>query len=50
MVPTEEALPMATQLGTHPSADDLRGFAAGKLDDRTAAEIMSHIDSCPDCC
>jgi serine/threonine protein kinase len=41
---------MAAQLGTHPSADALRGFAVGKLDDGTAAEIMIHIDGCPDCC
>src|SRR5579884_2731354 len=49
-VPTNEAFPMAAQLGTHPSADALRGFAAGKLDDGMAAEVMSHLDSCPDCC
>src|SRR5262249_47932142 len=41
---------MAAQPGTHPSADDLSEFAAGKLDDRTAAAIMSHLDGCPDCC
>jgi hypothetical protein len=41
---------MAAQLGTHPSPDDLREFAVGKLDARTAAEIMRHLDSCPDCC
>jgi serine/threonine protein kinase len=41
---------MAAQLGTHPSTDALREFAAGTLDVRTAAVIMSHIDSCPDCC
>jgi serine/threonine protein kinase/formylglycine-generating enzyme required for sulfatase activity len=41
---------MAAQIGTHPSADALRGFAAGKLDETTAAGIMSHLDDCPDCC
>jgi serine/threonine protein kinase len=41
---------MAAQLGTHPSADALRWFAVGKVDDTTAAEIISHIDRCPDCC
>ena len=41
---------MAARVGTHPSPDDLRGFAVGKLDDVTAAEIMNHLDSCPDCC
>src|SRR5438067_411946 len=49
-VPTEEAFAMAAQLDTHPSADALRGFAVGQLDDRTAAVIMNHLDSCPDCC
>src|SRR5439155_16649507 len=32
------------------SADALRGFAAGKLDDVTAAVVMNHLDGCPDCC
>jgi hypothetical protein len=41
---------MAAQLGTHPSADVKRTFAVGKVDDRTAAEIMSHLDGCHDCC
>ena len=41
---------MAAQLGTHPSADALRGFAVGQLDDSTAAAIMNHLDGCPDCC
>jgi serine/threonine protein kinase/formylglycine-generating enzyme required for sulfatase activity len=41
---------MGAQLDTHPSADDLRGFAVGKLDEMTAAVIMNHLDGCPDCC
>jgi serine/threonine protein kinase len=41
---------MAAHLDTHPSADALRRFAAGTLDDRTAAVIMTHIDGCPECC
>ena len=41
---------MVAQLGAHPSADDLYGFAAGKLDDPSAAVVMNHLDSCPDCC
>lgn len=41
---------MAAELGTHPSADALRGFAAGTLDERTAEVIMNHLDGCPDCC
>jgi hypothetical protein len=40
---------MAAQLGTHPSADALRGFAAGQLDERTATLIMNPINGCPDC-
>src|SRR5262249_17482555 len=46
----QEAFPMAAQLGTHPSADALRGFAVGKLDEMTAAVVMNHLDGCPDCC
>ena len=34
----------------HPSADALRAFALGKLDDSTASVLMSHLDGCPDCC
>jgi formylglycine-generating enzyme required for sulfatase activity len=34
----------------HPSADALRAFALGKLDDTTASVLMSHFDICPDCC
>ncbi len=41
---------MAAPVGTHPSPDALRGFAAGTLDDRTAAVVMTHLDGCPDCC
>ncbi len=41
---------MAARLGAHPSADALRGFATGRLDDETAAVVMSHLDGCPDCC
>jgi hypothetical protein len=41
---------MAAQLHTHPSPDDLRGFALGKLDERTASIIINHLDGCPDCC
>jgi hypothetical protein len=41
---------MAPGVVTHPSADDLRGFAAANLDDVTAAVIMNHLDACPECC
>jgi serine/threonine protein kinase len=41
---------METRPVTHPSADALRAFALGKLDDSTASVLMSHLDSCPDCC
>jgi serine/threonine protein kinase/formylglycine-generating enzyme required for sulfatase activity len=47
---SKEAFPMAAELGTHPSADALREFAAGKLDEILAAGIMNHLDRCPDCC
>jgi anti-sigma factor RsiW len=39
-----------TRPGIHPSADALRAFALGKLDDSTASVLMSHLDGCPDCC
>src|SRR5579871_2921496 len=41
---------MKVQLGTHPSADDLRGFAEGKLDETAAGDLMTHLDGCPACC
>src|SRR5262245_4665297 len=41
---------METRPVIHPSADALRAFALGKLDDSTASVLMSHLDSCPDCC
>jgi serine/threonine protein kinase/formylglycine-generating enzyme required for sulfatase activity len=41
---------VTAHLGTHLSADALRGFAAGQLDDQTAAAVMNHLDTCPDCC
>jgi serine/threonine protein kinase len=34
----------------HPSADALRAFALGKLNDATAAVVMNHLDNCTDCC
>jgi tRNA A-37 threonylcarbamoyl transferase component Bud32 len=41
---------MVAELATHPSADLLREFALGKLDDILAAVVMNHLDGCPDCC
>ena len=41
---------MATHPAVHPSADALRAFALGKLNDLSSAELMNHLDSCPDCC
>jgi serine/threonine protein kinase len=48
-VPTREH-EMATLPVTHPSADVLRAFALGKLNESAAAALMSHLDGCPDCC
>jgi serine/threonine protein kinase len=48
-VPTKE-LAMAAHPVTHPSADALRAFALGKLNDLSSTELMNHLDSCPDCC
>jgi len=33
----------------HPSADMLRAFGLGKLDDLLSETVMAHIDTCPDC-
>jgi serine/threonine protein kinase len=41
---------MAAQPAIHPSEEALRAFALGKLDDVTASVLMSHLDSCADCC
>jgi serine/threonine protein kinase len=41
---------MSASPAIHPSADALRAFALGKLDDSTASVLMSHLDACPDCC
>src|SRR5690349_21188316 len=34
----------------HPSAEALRAFALGKMDDSMASVLMSHLDNCPECC
>src|SRR5689334_6923477 len=34
----------------HPSADALRAFALGKLDEVSASAVMSHLDGCARCC
>jgi hypothetical protein len=41
---------MAANQVIHPSAEVLRAFALGKLNDSTASVVMNHLDSCPDCC
>jgi len=41
---------MESPAATHPSADALRAFALGKLEDTMASVVMSHLDGCPDCC
>jgi serine/threonine protein kinase len=34
----------------HPSADVLRAFSLGKLNEVSASAVMSHLDSCAPCC
>jgi serine/threonine protein kinase len=41
---------MGAQLCTHPTADELRGLAAGQLDEGTAGMVVDHLGGCPDCC
>lgn len=41
---------MATRIDTHPSADALREFAVGEMDESVALAVMSHLDVCADCC
>src|SRR5579885_2231810 len=33
----------------HPSAETLRAFGLGKLDDLLAETVMGHLDTCADC-
>jgi len=33
----------------HPTDEKLNSFGLGKLDDRSAAAIMEHLEQCPDC-
>jgi hypothetical protein len=41
---------MEARSAIHPSAEALRAFALGKMDDSTVSVLMSHLDSCPECC
>jgi serine/threonine protein kinase len=41
---------MAAHPALHPSEDALRALALGKVNDSTAATLLSHLDNCPDCC
>jgi serine/threonine protein kinase len=41
---------MAAQQVSHPSAELLRAFALGKLNDPIAAAVIKHLDSCSACC
>ena len=40
---------MEAQRTTHPTAEDLKAFGLGKLDDRSSGELMAHLDLCADC-
>ncbi len=41
---------MAAHPAVHPSKDALQALALGKLDDSTASVLLSHLDSCAECC
>jgi serine/threonine protein kinase len=41
---------MAVHPTVHPSSDVLQAFALGRLNDNTATVVISHLESCPDCC
>ncbi|MFL5245177.1 MAG: protein kinase domain-containing protein [Gemmataceae bacterium] len=40
---------MLTSAATHPSADTLRAFSLGQLDEQTAVSVMNHLDGCAGC-
>ncbi|HTU88796.1 MAG TPA: family 16 glycoside hydrolase, partial [Gemmataceae bacterium] len=40
---------MTVQRGTHPSADVLKAFALGKLNDGSADGVLIHLDQCQQC-
>jgi serine/threonine protein kinase len=40
---------MAVQRSTHPSADVLKAFALGKLNDGSSEVVLSHLDQCQAC-
>ncbi len=40
---------MATPVGAHPSAETLRAFGQGKLDDFAAQGVIDHLARCPAC-
>ena len=40
---------MTVQPGTHPSADILRAFGLGKLDETMSGMVMFHLEQCEDC-
>jgi hypothetical protein len=41
---------MPVNPATHPSIETLQALSLGKLDDAEAAALLSHLESCPDCC
>jgi serine/threonine protein kinase/HEAT repeat protein len=45
----EGVLLMAVQRGAHPSADILKAFGLGKLDDGSSGVVLDHLDQCEDC-
>src|SRR5205823_5712035 len=41
--------PMNAPVGAHPSADTLRAFSLGNLDEALARSVMEHLGQCPAC-
>jgi serine/threonine protein kinase len=40
---------MEARPDTHPSAESLRAFGLGQLDDASTEALLSHVESCPTC-
>src|SRR6516162_602725 len=41
---------MAESMPSHPSAEQLRAFSLGQVDDAELAVIAAHLSGCPACC
>src|SRR5262249_26224035 len=41
---------MQARSASHPSADTLKAFSVGQLDEASAEAVRNHLGSCPECC